>query len=92
MLTRLVSREGIDAELALDTRDLTLSLSEAVIFMSVEISSSRTEPSVSQSIGVEDDELPETVLAMESFFLWFMIGVILLRNLDSLLLFALTLA
>ena len=68
-LARLVSREGMEAELALDTRDLTLSLSDVVIFMSVEISSSRTDPSVSHNIGVEDDELPDTVLAIESFFL-----------------------
>ena len=68
-LARLVSREGMEAELALDTRDLTLSLRDVVIFISVEMSSSRTEPSVSHSIGVDEDELPETVLAIESFFL-----------------------
>ena len=68
-LARLVSREGIEAELVLDTRDLTLSFRDVVIFISVEISSSRTDPSVSHNIGVEDDELPDTVLAIESFFL-----------------------
>ena len=75
----------MEAELALDTLDRTLSFSDAVIFMSVEMSSSLTEPSVSQSMGVEEFELPDTVLAMESFFRWFMIGVILRRNRDSLL-------
>ena len=75
----------MEAELALDTLDRTLSFSDAVIFMSVEMSSSLTEPSVSQSMGVEEFELPDTVLAMESFFRWLMIGVILRRNRDSLL-------
>ena len=75
----------MEAELALDTLDRTLSFNDAVIFMSVEMSSSLTEPSVSQSMGVEEFELPDTVLAMESFFRWLMIGVILRRNRDSLL-------
>ena len=66
-LTRLVSREGVDRELALDTRDLMLSLRPGDVTLPSGPSSSFTEPSVSHSIGVDDEELPDTVLAMESF-------------------------
>ena len=66
-LTRLVSREGVDRELALDTRDLMLSLRPGDVTLPSGPSSSLTEPSVSHSIGVDDEELPDTVLAMESF-------------------------
>lgn len=80
---RLVSRDGVEqAELAEETRDLTLSFKDADILRS---SSSFRDPSVSHSIGVLELELPETVLAIESFFLWCPSGVILRRNLDSLL-------
>mgnify|MGYP006975642808 FL=1 len=47
-----------------DIRDRTLSLKDAVVFTS---SSSFKDPSVSQSIGVLEFELPDTVLAIESF-------------------------
>ena len=65
--TRLVSREGVDRELALDTRDLMLSFSPLEESAPSGTSSSFTDPSVSHSMGVEEEELPETVLAMESF-------------------------
>ena len=67
-LTRLVSRDGVDRELALDTRDLMLSLRPGDSRAPSGTSSSFTDPSVSHSIGVEEEELPDTVLAMESFF------------------------
>ena len=73
LLARLVSMEGSEAELADEIRDRTLS------FMEVEwsrtslaemSSASRSEPSVSHSIGVEVEEPLDTVLAMESFLRW----------------------
>lgn len=82
-LARLVSREGVEhPELAEDILDLTLSLSEeAVVLRS---SSSRVEPSPSPPMGALELELPDTVLAMESFFLWWPSGVIRRRKRDSL--------
>ena len=90
VLTRLVSRDGVDMELPLERRDLMLSLRQldTESFPSG-TSSSLTDPSVSHSIGVDEELLPDTVLAIESFFRWLMIGVILLLNLDSLLTLAL---
>jgi hypothetical protein len=76
-LARLASREGVveQAELAELMRERRLSLREEPACMSLPpsspSSSSRTEePSVSQSTrGLDELELPDTVLAIESFFL-----------------------
>merc|ERR1719282_103919 len=69
LFTRLVSRDGVDSELPLDSLDLMLSLRQLDTdsFPSGR-SSSFTEPSVSHNIGVDDELLPDTVLAIESFF------------------------
>ena len=83
LLARLASREGVEhAELADDTRERRLSFSDGVNLRS---SYSRSDPSVSHSIGVLELELPDTVLAIESFLRWWPSGVIRRRKRDSLL-------
>ena len=66
-----LKRSPSEAELAEEMRERTLSLSDEDIIPNFPSSSSRTEePSVSHNIsGLEELELPDTVLAMESFFL-----------------------
>jgi hypothetical protein len=77
------SKDGVEAELAFEILLRTLSLG---VNVDDTVSSSLTESLSPRSRGTEEEELPDTVLAMESFFLWFATGVIRLRNLDSLLL------
>ena len=62
----------------MDTLLLTLSLG---VKLEETVSSSRTESVSVRSRATEEEELPETVLAMESFFLWLATGVIRRRNL-----------
>ena len=71
LLDILVSNDGVEQlELAEDTRDRRLSfrLVAPPPTLKTASSSSRSEPSVSHSIGVLELELPDTVLAIESFF------------------------
>lgn len=85
-LLRLVSRDGVEQpELADEILDLTLSLreEEATVLRS---SSSRGSPAAAASPprGTLELELPDTVLAMESFFRWWPPnGVIRRRKRDS---------
>ena len=85
VLTILESSEGVERELPLDSRDRIESFRETESFPSGTSSSLRDPSTDVSNIGVEDELLPDTVLAMESFLRWLMIGVILLLNLDSFL-------
>jgi hypothetical protein len=86
LLEILVSKDGVEhPELAEDTRDrrLSLRLVAPPPTMSTPSSSSRSDPSVSHNIGVLEFELPDTVLAIESFLRWFDSGVIRRLNRGS---------